>query len=700
MIRLSLAHLRELMRELVAKQRADGEREPLEYWIRNALYGGTKSGGAPVPRRASHLLAITAVIAAASHAMARQPSPFDVALANGDYVGAAKEIEKLPDQERSRAGAHTTLDAYYGRFFAAAGQGAVAEPYLVRAIAASKDASTRDMLAFELARAREVDGYVEKAAADYKRLTATNTDSTVRLDAILALARLRLGAAPEEAVALLTPIFDNGSPASARWEARILLSRAYAIQGRAADSSAALAAAWQEAPSAPVPADAIAVTAMDMAIDRASANDRNGEIGLIAIGRSGSRFAGGSQIPVCNDFLRPDDWVTIAVQADPMQRPIYSAVRASKPGIAQLFTIPLAVAQQRVEGPALYVTLRCRSALDANVRFAGGAMRNLSSWLAEKGAYPPLRPIDPTAGDPLTQLKVQLQVLELKSGMEAPVLAPTLLQLSFMQAVQSRFGNAGNLAEAKTTAARAIGILTKAGAPAEVVEQARVQMTIAAAQNQNIADVTGPAALEVMGAMASQTETTPAQGLSVFNAMSGWQLRPAQKLALADRLLAFLDSRKVGATDAIRQAVELRRAGIMREIGTVAGMRERLAASGVSADLCDAADRPPSIPPAAITITSDDYPKELLRRNVTGLTTIELSVGASGKIYEQRIIVSQPPGLFDAITAEKLKAVTLLPAQRADIAAACRGMVQTVRWQMPFQGDFSAPFEGFPFPQE
>ena len=191
--------------------------------------------------------------------MARQPSDFDVALANGDYIGAAKQIEKISGQERSRQGANSTLDAYYGRFFAAAGQGLVAEPYLIRAIAATKDASIRDMLALELARAREVDGYVEKAGADYRRLTAINTDPTVRRDATLALARLRLGAAPEEAVALLMPMIDSSSPASTRWEAHLLLSRAYAIQGRSADSGAALAAAWQEAPSAAVPAAAIAV---------------------------------------------------------------------------------------------------------------------------------------------------------------------------------------------------------------------------------------------------------------------------------------------------------------------------------------------------------------------------------------------------------------------------------------------------------
>ena len=67
-------------------------------------------------------------------------------------------------------------------------------------------------------------------------------------------------------MALLSPLIENAASGSSRWEAYLLLSRAYAIQGRLADSSTALAAAWKEAPLAPVPADAIAVTAMDVAV--------------------------------------------------------------------------------------------------------------------------------------------------------------------------------------------------------------------------------------------------------------------------------------------------------------------------------------------------------------------------------------------------------------------------------------------------
>ncbi|MFS0737115.1 energy transducer TonB [Sphingomonas sp. 1P06PA] len=80
------------------------------------------------------------------------------------------------------------------------------------------------------------------------------------------------------------------------------------------------------------------------------------------------------------------------------------------------------------------------------------------------------------------------------------------------------------------------------------------------------------------------------------------------------------------------------------------------------------------------TLTSDDYPKDLLRRDVSGLTSIELTVSATGKIKGTRIIASQPSGLFDAVAAAKLASVSLLPAQRNNTAAPCRGMVQNVRW--------------------
>lgn len=645
---------------------------------------------------ASNLLAMAVVTMTAFQAAARQPSAFDIALNNGDTTGAIKEIEKISEQNPTKE----VLDSYYGRIFAAASQGQIAEPYLIRAIANAQSRSDKDKLSFELARVHELDGSVIEAEADYRRLTAASTDPAVRQKATLSLARLRLGAAPGDAITLLMPLIDDSGPGSARWEAHLLLSRAYAIQGRATDSHAALAAAWQEAPSAPAPADAIAETAMDMALDRAAANDRRGEIELISMGGTTLPFAGTAQIPLCGGSLQPEDTVTVAIEVDAKQRRIYSAVRASRPGIAQLFTIPLAVTRQHIDGPAMYVTLRCRNALDVNVRFAGGAIRNLVSWLAEKGYHPPLRQIDPDDGDPLTQLKTQLQGLEAKVGTQSPVLTPTLLHMATLQAAPSRLGNAGNLAEAKATAERALRILTAANAPAEVLEQTRMQTTFMLAQNHNIPDVAGPATLEVMEAMAARADTTPAQAFAAFNSLRGWQLRPAQQLTLADRLLRFLDARKVSAHDPIRQAVELRRASILRDIGTVAGIGTRLSASGIASNLCSAADRPPSIPPAAIPFTSDDYPRDLLRRSIMGLTAIELSIDASGKIEKERTIVSQPPGLFDDITKDKVKAVTLLPARQADRPVACQGMLQNVRWQLPTQGSFDTLAGGYSSAQE
>ena len=653
-------------------------------------------------RAVSQLTCIMVAAAVASgslHAAVNQSPTFDQALKNGDYVGAAKEIAKLVAQRPSGQAYGKWLDSYYGRFYAAAAQGAIAEPYLVRAIATSKNPEERDRLAFELARAREVDGYVSKAEVDYRRLAA-GAEPAVRRDASLSLARLQLGADPQAAVTMLLSLVSDATPAPDRWEAHLLLSRAYSILNRDAEARSALEAAWQEAPLAREPADAIIITASDQAIDRAASGDRAGELGLISVGGSRSKFAGTAQLPVCGVTLRPEDRVTVSILADEKQRPIYSVVRASRPGIAQLFTVPLAVSQQHIDGSAIYVTLRCRTALDGNVRFVGGAMRDLSTWLAEKSSYPPLEPLDATAGDPLTQLKARLQTLEAKAGKDELSLTPTLLQLALMQGAQSRFGNTAGFVEAKGYADRALTILEKAEAPEEVLQQVRLQSTIALAQNGNIGDVAGPAAIQAMDAILARASTTPVQALSAFSSLSRWQLKPAQQLGLADTLIAFLDSHKVGQTDMIRQVAELRRASIMRDVGTMVGITERLAAHGLPADICGVADKPPSIPPSAITLTSDDYPKDLIRRDVTGLTAIELSVSATGTIEGTRVIASQPSGLFDAVAAAKLSSVTLLPAQRSNMPSPCRGMVQNVRWQVPFHGDFSLPFTGFPASDE
>lgn len=652
-----------------------------------------------ISNHASRLIAIIAIGLAATSVTAQPKNEFDVAIDNGDLSAAAKFIDNLAKQSASSTKS-VSLDAYYGRFFAAMAQGAIAEPYLIRAISASKDRSARDALSFELARAREVDGWINRAEADYLKLSTPDTDIGVRQDAILSLARLRLGASPEEAIRLLAPLTDPNVAIAVRWESHLLLSRAYAILDRSAESKAALALAWQEASAAAVPATAISVTAMDMAIDRALANDRRGEIGLISIDDSLNRFAGVPQLPVCSSSLRPDDAVTIAVTSDAKQRPIYSAVRSSRPNIAHLFTVPIGVAKQRVFGSAFYVTVRCRSALDPRVRLIGSSLRTLPVWLAEEGQYPPLSPVDFNKGDPVTQLKAQVQALEGRAGAGSPVLAHALLQLAFAQVAQGAGGNAELFAGAKANADRAVSILEKAGAPIEVVEQTRLHMTMGFAQNQNIADVSGPTALRVFDAMATRTTTTPAQMNSVFDMMSGWQLRPTQRLALADRLVTFLKDRKVSGDDMVRQVAELRRAVILRELGTVAGMTTRLKESGLVDNLCSIADRGPSIPPAAITLTSEDYPKDLLRRNVTGLTGIELAVDESGKITQQRVIASQPTGLFDTIAKEKLRPVTLLPALRDDKPVACNGMVQTIRWQIPYQGEFSSQFNGFMTPEE
>jgi uncharacterized protein YfiM (DUF2279 family) len=627
---------------------------------------------------------------------AEDQNAFSIAIASGDSIGAAKEIERLADQQRGRKGVNTTLDAYYGRFFASVGQGAIAEPYLGRAILASQDRAERDRLTLDLAQIREVRGFISKATADYRSLMAPDTNVAVRSQAALAMARLALSTSPSDAESILLPLVADPNPPAVRWEANLLVSRAFALEGRSTESSEALSKAWQLAVGAAMPANAIAVTAMDMALDRAASGDRKAGIGLISVGRSASTFAGLAQLPVCGTQVHPDDSVTVAITADAMRRTIYSAVRASRPGIAQLFTVPLASALQQLDGPAIYVALRCRSTPSAYKRSAGSELLSLPTWLAEKGFYPSLEPFDFDGSDPLTRLKQLTANLETKVGKDSPVLAPQLLQLSYLLAVQSRFGTAANFQEAKATAERAIEILVKARAPEEVLEQSRTASTVALAQNQNLADVTGPASIQLFDQITARPTTSPDQAFAAYEGMtSTWRLRPNQRLALIDRLVQFLDVRTVPQADPIRQGVELRRAAVLREIGTIDGLKSRLTSQGIAADLCDTNSVSASFPPAAITLTSDDYPKDLIQSKVSGASTIELSIDASGKIAQQRMIVSQPPGLFDAVTDEKLKALTLIPAQQDGKPLSCRGKLQTVVWRLPDQYGYPGMFDQF-----
>jgi len=633
-------------------------------------------------RRSLVLAGLAAFALSGGPLAAREQSAFEQSLEDGDFRGAALQIDRINEQRRPGR-SDPRLDALYGRFLAAAAQGRTAEPYLLRAIAATKDPVERDALWFELARAREVDGYVGKAENDYRQLSSRDRDPDIAQQAILSLARLHLPSNPEEAAGLLAPLAAGGVTPSLRWEADLLLSRAHALAGRSEDSRKALDNAWVLAPATRFPAHSIALTAMDMAVDRAAGGDRRAAISLLSTGSGSIRFAGGGQLPICGATVRPEDSVTIAIASDEKRRPIFSLVRASRPGIAESFMRALAASPQRIDKDAIYATLRCRTAPDANMRFIGGAMTSLMDWMAGKGYYPLLAPINPGEGDMLAQLKDRVLRQERLDGVNSAALVPALIQLAVVQLAQGRFGAAASLIEAKASIERAQQRLMSAGAPIEVVEQIKIQTTLLFAQNDNVADVAGPAAGSALSGVIARPETTTEQAFATFSNLSRLQQRPADKINLADMLLRFFDSRKVAADAPIRQATELARASTLRDVGTVAGLKERLESHGIAGDLCPAADREPSIPPTAITLTSEDYPKDALRYSLMGLTTMELAISPTGKIENQRIIVSQPGGVFDTIATDKLRAVTLFPAQRNNSAIGCRGYVQRVRWQVP-----------------
>ena len=606
--------------------------------------------------------------------------PVLAALDRADFKDAAEQIDRLA-QLRDHNAARLDLD--YGSYFAATGLPIFAQPYLLRALNVATGAE-RDRQSLKLARVAESGGDVAAAQVRYASLSADAGDPVVKAEATVDLARLRLAADPEGALTLLQPLVAKDGDPSVAWEAALLLSRAMAQLGRGDQAQAALAQAWTSAPLARHPDQAIAVTAGDMAVDRIAAGDRTAGVALASLRAGWTPFRGTPQLPICDADLRPDDWVIVAITRRD-QRPLYAVVRSSRPGIGMRFTVPLGIANQPSPVQPIFARLRCRSTPTSGTRIPV-TLTSLPRWLAERGVYPPLGSIDANEANPLAAWRQRLRMLEAQPGGDPLRLIPLRLQVALLTASQGNSASPADMAEAQAAVDRAIKALIDAGAPVLVIEEAKLGAAVAQGQSQALADLAVASAERAFDDVAQRPRSSPEEMLATIGRVSLWRLRPAQRLALLDRLIAILNARGVPPTDPSRRSATLERIAVLRDLGTIAPIASDAAVISAN-DLCAAADRVPSIPPNAITITSDDYPKDLLQATVAGLTAMEFDVDPTGGIARPRLVVSTPPDLFDATTQAKLRPVRLLPATRSGQPTGCRGYLQTVRWQIPETGD-------------
>ena len=100
------------------------------------------------------------------------------------------------------------------------------------------------------------------------------------------------------------------------------------------------------------------------------------------------------------------------------------------------------------------------------------------------------------------------------------------------------------------------------------------------------------------------------------------------------------------------------------------------------ANLCTLSD--PETNFISSDITSNDYPGDLIFTSMWGYVDIEFDLDSTGAAQNGRIIMSDPPYVFDQITKEKLPTIRYDPARFGDKVGSCHAQEQAVRWQMPY----------------
>lgn len=164
------------------------------------------------------------------------------------------------------------------------------------------------------------------------------------------------------------------------------------------------------------------------------------------------------------------------------------------------------------------------------------------------------------------------------------------------------------------------------------------------------------------------------------------------RLALADALDNCESGNRaagllaVAADDASLPAVDRRAiAARAAALGSDMALRKRMAAiAGLAANDCLLMD---SQEIRGLAIEPEDYPKSLRRTELEGGVRVAYDRTAGREVKGLRVILAQPPLLFDEATKALLGKHAPLPPERDGKAADCSGQISTVRWKL------ESPFE-------
>ena len=79
-----------------------------------------------------------------------------------------------------------------------------------------------------------------------------------------------------------------------------------------------------------------------------------------------------------------------------------------------------------------------------------------------------------------------------------------------------------------------------------------------------------------------------------------------------------------------------------------------------------------------------DFCNRAVYTAITGITPSEFDLDLNGAAINGRLLVSDPPYAFDEVTLNGISTIRYDPPRRNGKLEACRGRMQSVRWQLPY----------------
>lgn len=640
------------------------------------------------------------LLIAAATLSAEAPPPaelqsYEQAIASFQFDKAREIVDSLiharvPSDGKPRP--DPLLNAMIGRLFLVAGQSGQAAIYLDQAPIAELPASMRAATALDHARTFELRGNYPAAIQAYREAAAAAVTDDQRRRAAIGIARDMLPQDPAAARAALLPIGD-GPVEPRRWEARSVLAMASSLLGDTASARRWADLAWTDAPTAPLTDLApirvevlragLAAAAGDIATERAMLTAASG---LTAAANASLS----TQLPVCGESgLNPSDFVIFGYVSGPFLHRELVPIAASRAAAVAPFEYALGIESPINQGNGdtpigTVFTVRCRTVISPFYVSKPLSADPLTEWAVARGLYLGSA-FDESDDDHLAEMQHWIDQLTSSFGADSPLLILPRWQLLTIMQARAYAGDTvlpGEVAALRTQVATG---LRHAGAPewlaASVDAPAHLDQLTKSAENGGGAQVEQLLKKQLA---AIPPDLSRAMFAAVLENFRGTWPAPAARLVLQ------LDA--VGPAPAAprdREAWRSLVAEAHRSLGQDVQARAELLAAGIPPDVCAANDSEPSL--VEQHFSYNDYPPELTAGGQEGAVLFEFGLSPAGTTTNPRILYSLPSGLFDQVSENDLSALRYKIPTRNGAAVSCRGVIQTVKWQLEDSSVFSPP---------